>query len=32
MLPSDFFRRNIVLCFQEDASGLRDMARVLQAV
>ena len=23
MLPSDFFRRNIVLCFQEDAIGIR---------
>ena len=23
MLPSDFFRRNIVLSFQEDAIGIR---------
>ena len=23
MLPSDFFRRNVVLCFQEDAIGIR---------
>ena len=32
MLPSDFFRRNVVLSFQEDAIGLRDMARVLLGV
>ena len=32
MRPSDFFRRNVVLSFQEDAIGLRDMARVLRAV
>ncbi len=23
MLPSDFFRRNVVLSFQEDAIGIR---------
>jgi uncharacterized protein len=23
MLPSDFFRRNVVICFQEDALGIR---------
>ena len=25
MLPSDFFRRNVVLSFQEDAIGIRMM-------
>jgi hypothetical protein len=31
-IPERFFRRNVVLSFEEDANGLRDMARVLQAV